>query len=295
LLLCVLAICLGSWEARAGADNGICVTDHLSREVCIPQVPRRVISLAPSLTEILFALDAGNLLVGRTERCNFPPEAERVPIVGAYMNPDLERVMNLNPDLILAPQAGTRKEVITRLADLNLPVFVDDSHNLEDIRDLLFKLGHLLGRETQARHIVDEFDRVRSKVKERIKTQNEPSVLFAVGLAPLVVAGGNSFLGSMIREAGGRNIAETERTPFPKFSIEEVLRQDPDFILVLDKECPGDKCVEMWKRHRHLKAVREGKIYVLEGDLMARPSPRIGDGLMQLARILHPTAFALKH
>ena len=122
-----------------------------------------------------------------------------------------------------------------------------------------------------------------------------PTVLFAVGLAPLVVAGGNSFLGSMIREAGGKNIAEKERTPFPKFSIEEVLRRDPDFILVLDKECLGDKCVATWKRHSRLKAVREGKIYVMEGDLMARPSPRIGEGLLQLAKILHPAAFAQEH
>lgn len=296
VLPCVLAIwCALLWEVQPRAAYGLCVTDQLSREVCVPQPPRRVISLAPSLTEILFALNAGNLLVGRTERCNFPPQAEQVPIVGAYMNPDLERVMDMNPDLILAPQAGTKKEVLARFADLNFPVFVDDSRNLDDIRDLVMKLGRLLDREPEAKHLVEDFLRSRSKVQERIRTEKEPTVLFAVGLAPLVVAGGNSFLGSMIREAGGRNIAENERVPFPKFSIEEVLRKDPDIILVLDKECPQEKCMALWKRHRHLKAVKQERIYVLQGDLMARPSPRIGEGLAQLARILHPAAFAAQH
>lgn len=100
-------------------------------------------------------------------------------------------------------------------------------------------------------------------------------------------------MGSLIREAGGRNIAEKERIPFPKLSIEEVLRNDPDIILVLDKECPSDRCLEGWRRHHRLKAVRAGRIYVMEGDLMARPSPRIVEGLWQLTKILHPEAFAV--
>jgi iron complex transport system substrate-binding protein len=202
--------------------------------------------------------------------------------------------MDLKPDLLIAPQAGTKKEALARLAHLDIPVFVDDSRNLDDIRDVLRKLGRLLDREIQAEEIIEQFDERRTSVQQRIRTQGTPSVLFAVGSSPLVVAGGKSFLGSLIREARGRNIAENERMPFPKLSMEEVLRNDPDIILVLDKECPSDRCLEGWRRHHRLKAVRAGRIYVMEGDLMARPSPRIVEGLWQLAKILHPEAFAVK-
>lgn len=281
-------------EAQALEPRRVCVTDHLHREICLSQAPHRIISLAPSLTETLFALNAGSLLAGRTERCNYPPETSQIPVVGAYMTPDLERVMDLKPDLIIAPQAGTKKETLARLAHLDIPIFVDDSRNLDDIRDVLRKLGRLLDREIEAEEIIKQFDERRTSVQQRIRTQGTPSVLFAVGSSPLVVAGGKSFLGSLIREAGGRNMAENERIPFPKLSMEEVLRKDPDIILVLDKECPSDRCIEGWRRHHRLKAVRAGRIYVMEGDLMARPSPRIAEGLWQLAKILHPKAFAVK-
>jgi iron complex transport system substrate-binding protein len=293
LSMLVVSFFLGT-EAQALQPVRGCVTDHLSHNVCLSRAPRRVISLAPSLTETLFALNAGSLLVGRSARCNYPPEASQVPVVGAYMSPDLERVMDSKPDLVIAPKAGIKNEVLTRLARLDIPVFVDDSRNLDDIRDLVRKLGLLLDRETEAERIIEQFDQRRTSAQQLIRTQPTPLVLFAVGSSPLVVAGGKSFLGSLIREAGGKNIAENERIPFPKLSIEEVLRKDPDIILVLDKECTSDRCIEGWRRHRRLKAVRAGRVYVMEGDLMARPSPRIVEGLWQLTKILHPEAFSMK-
>lgn len=283
--------CVFLLGAQAGEADSICVTDHLSRQVCLSHAPQRVISLAPSLTESLFALNAGNVLVGRTARCNHPPEATAVPVVGEYMNPDLERLIALKPDLVLAPLAGTKGETLARLAALGIPVFVDDSKNLDDIRDVVSGLGVLLERETEAKKCIVQFDRVRLDVHKRIRALHRPSVLLAVGSSPLVAASGKSFLGSLILEAGGKNIVETERVPFPKFSIEEVLRKDPDFILVLDKECAKDRCMEGWTRHRNLKAVRTGRIHVVDADLVARPSPRIGEALRQLAEILNPDAF----
>ncbi len=230
-------------------------------------------------------------MVGRTARCNHPLEASHVPAVGPYMSPDPERIIDLKPDLVLAPKDGTKKRMVTRLTDLGIPVFVEDCRNLDDISDLIQRLGRILDREREAARTIEQFDQQRKLVRERIQARKKPSVLFAVGSSPLVVVGGKSFLGCLIREAGGINVAENERIPFPKLSIEEVITKDPDIILVLDKELPKERCIETWSRHRSLKAVREGRIHVMNADLLARPSPRIVDGLRQLARIFHPSAF----
>lgn len=293
LLFVLSAAFLIAWESQAEKASSICETDLVSRRICLSEPPRRVISLAPSLTETLFALKAGDLLVGRTARCNHPPEASNVPVVGEYMRPDLERIIDLKPDLVLAPQSEIRAEVISRLTALGIPVFIDDTRNLDDIRELISRLGHLLRRATDATKCIERFDRLRARVLKRIQNANTPTVLIAVGSAPLVAASGKSFLGSLILEAGGRNIVENTHIQFPKFSIEEVLRKDPDFILVLDKECEGQRCIEGWKRHWNLRAVKTGRLHVMDADLMARPSPRIVEGLYQLAKILHPNAFPL--
>ena len=269
----------------------VCVEDDLSRQVCVPAFPKRVISLAPSLTEIVFDLGAGHPLVGRTERCNEPPEALKIQDIGAYLNPDLERIIALRPDLVLSPEAGMRKEVVNRLTELGIPTFVDNSNSLDEIVHTVNRLGTILGRESDAKAVVQQFQQRRQAVRERVAHVSKPLILFAVGIRPLVLAGGRSFIGSLIREAGGVNVAEEAAVPYPKFSMEEVARRDPDIIVVLNKECRDDECFNEWQRHQALSAVRNNQVYELDADLIARPSPRIMDALEQLAAILHPEIF----
>ncbi|MGO9572490.1 MAG: ABC transporter substrate-binding protein [Desulfomonilaceae bacterium] len=264
----------------------------MSRQVCISAFPKRVISLAPSLTEIVFDLGAGHTLVGRTARCNEPPDALKIQDVGAYMNPDLERVIALRPDLVLSPERGIRKEVVDRLTELGILTFVDNSETLDDIVHSVNRLGTILGRESDAETIVQQFQQRRQAVRERVHHARKPLILFAVGIRPLVVAGGRSFIGSLIREAGGVNVAEEAAVPYPKFSMEEVARRDPDIITVLNKECRDDECFNEWQKHQDLRAVQRHQIYQLDADLIARPSPRIIDALEQLAAILHSNVFS---
>jgi iron complex transport system substrate-binding protein len=265
--------------------------DDLSRQECVTHLPQRVISLAPSLTEIMFDLGAGHTLVGRTARCDEPPEALNVKDVGEYLSPDLERIMSLRPDLVLAPETGMRKEVVARLAGLGVPVFVDASHTLDDIVSSVKRLGLILGRDAEAKAVLTRFRQRRQAVAERVAHTARPVTLLAVGIRPLVVAGGKSFIGSLIREAGGVNVAEHAAIPFPKFSMEQVLRHDPDLIIVLNKECRGQECADRWHMHQELKAVKRKLIYELDADLIARPCPRIIDALERLAALLHPEAF----
>ena len=272
------------------AASQVCVQDDVPSQVCVTPFPQRVISLAPSLTETLFDLGAGQALVGRSARCNDPKEALAVSIVGAYMSPDLERIMSLRPDLVVSPEKGMREDFAGRLTGLGIPVFVDNSNSLDDIIRMVQRLGKLLGKQAQADAVVKRIQERRKAVAERVSHSRKPLVLFAVGTRPLVVAGGKTFMGSLIREAGGVNVAEKSRVLYPRLSMEEVIRHDPDFIIVLNKDCTGHDCVDQWQVHQDLKAVRERHIYQVDADLMARPCPRIIKALEQLTDILHQAA-----
>jgi iron complex transport system substrate-binding protein len=265
------------------------VSDDLSRSVCVSALLPKVVSTAPNLTEIVFALNAGGLLAGRSTNCNRPPEARQIGDIGAYMNPDPERILSSQPQLVLATRENVRKELVQRLERLGIPVFVTVSDDLVDIFDLIRRLGVLLGRETEAQTLVEHLRTRREALRHRLAGTEKPSVLFAVGIRPLVVAGGKSFIGSLIRDAGGANIAESAPIAFPKFSIEEVIRKDPQIILLLDKECPDrNECVKDWARYPGLTAVKTGRIHALDADLMARPSPAIIEALEKLADLIHP-------
>jgi len=269
----------------------ICVEDDLSRRVCVPAFPKRVISLAPSLTEMVFDLGAGHVLVGRTARCNEPPEALKIQEIGAYMSPDLERIIALRPDLVLSPETGMRKEVVDRLTEIGIPTFVDNSNTLDEIVHSIDRLGTILGRESDAKTVAEQFQRRRQAVRKRVQYASKPLILFVVGIRPLVLAGGRSFIGSLIREAGGVNVAEEAAVAHPKFSMEEVAKRDPDIIIVLNKDCRDDECFNEWQRHPDLRATKNNQIYQIDADLIARPSPRIMDALEQLATILHRKDF----
>jgi iron complex transport system substrate-binding protein len=292
-LTALALICSVSASAIAGdASDRICVTDDLARRVCVAGPVKRVVSFAPSLTEIVFALESGKVLVGRTARCNRPRAALAVKVIGAYLNPDPERVMALNPDLVLTTTDGARRELVERFQKLGIPVFVGDSRNMDDVFKLIRRLGKLLSREAEAERLIRPLKARRRWIAERLAHAKRPTVLMAVGTRPLVVAGGNSFLGALIREAAGTNIAEENALAYFKFSIEELIKKDPDVILVLNKDCGSKRdCVEEWSRFPGLKASKTKRIYPLEADLMARPSPSIVSALEALAKVLHPEAF----
>ncbi len=268
-----------------------CVKDSLGETVCVRRPQPRVVSLAPSLTELVFALKAGSRLVGRTTKCNIPEAAKKVTDVGAYTTPDFERVMAVRPDLVLAPRIGIRPEFIERLKSLKIPVYIDDSSNIEEIEQLVNNVGKLVGTENEADRIVNDIKIRRNKITKLMSGHEKPTVLFVIGIRPLVVAGGKSFLGALVREAGGSNIAEFTAVEYPKFSIEEVLRRDPYVIFMLNKECQGQGCINQWTDYGYLKAIKNNRVYVLDADLISRPGSRTIEALERLATFLHPDVF----
>ncbi len=292
-IVSVIMLFPGLENVWSESDPVKCVKDSLGETVCVRQSQPRIVSLAPSLTELVFALKAGSRLVGRTTKCNFPEAAKNATDIGAYSTPDFERVMAVRPDLVLAPKIGIRPEFIERLRSLKIPVYVDDSSNLKEIEQLINNVGKLVEGRNESDRIVDDIKIRRDKITKLIRGHDKPTVLFVIGIRPLVVAGGKSFLGSLVREAGGSNIAETTTVEYPKFSIEEVIRRDPDVIFMLDKECQGDDCVKQWKDYGYLKAVKNNRVYVLDADLISRPGSRTIEALEKLAEFLHPDIFAV--
>lgn len=270
-----------------------CVSDDVGTKICLPAIPKRIVSLAPNLTETVFFLGANKKLIGRTARCNRPPAAANVPQIGAYLRPDLERIISLQPDLVLATKPGLREEIVERLTALNIPVFVEDCRSIDDVCSLLQRLGCLLGQEETAAIAIKDIQARRITLHARLHGLDRPSVLFAVGVKPLVVAGGKSFLGALIREAGGINIAEHTPVPYSRYSFEEVIRKDPEYILILDKECKQQECVDYLKRYAALSAVQDHKVVSLDADLVARPAPGAIDALELIAKTIHADAYKL--
>lgn len=296
LLIAISLTVIGVSFAGAADTARTCVTDFLLRRVCTAGPVERVVSLAPSLTECVFALGCGDRLVGRTTRCNNPPEAKNVPVVGAYMRPDLERLIAAAPDLVVTTKAGASKEVARRIKSFGAPVFVSDCESIDDVAGLIDKLGVLLDCRDRAGHVVKEMRRRRAAVRAECEGLSRPTVLFAVGIRPLVAAGGSSFVGALIRDAGGVNILEDVPGRYPKVNLEHVIRADPDVVITLDKECGTAKtCEEYWLAMPTLKAVRNGRLVFMDGDLMARPSPRIITALEELAEALHPEVNLRSH
>ncbi|MGD9817698.1 MAG: ABC transporter substrate-binding protein [Desulfomonilaceae bacterium] len=289
--LCSIAIAttlaLSVSVSIAGECEPSCVIDSIGEKVCVRRIPQRVVSLAPSLTELMFDLNAGSRLVGRTSRCNFPEEARSVLEVGLYMAPDFEKLLTAKPDLVLATKNGMRLELIDRIKGFGIPVYVDDSSSIDEIKNLISKVGFLIGQNQDARALITDIQTRRDSLRQVLANLERRSVLFVVGINPLIVASSGSFLSSLISEAGGKNVVNDLGIPFPKLSIEEVIKQDPDVIFMLDKECHGIECIGYWKNYAFLKAFRSNRIYEVDSDLVSRPGARTIRALEILSNHLH--------
>jgi iron complex transport system substrate-binding protein len=264
-------------------------TDQTGRSVNIPEKPERLISLAPSITETLYALDLGDQLVGDTDYCEYPPEARLKPHVGSVLNPNLEKIVALRPDLILGSPEVNRIETADRLERLGIPVYGVAAKTVEETLNSINDLGRLLGRETQAHDLVTQLRERMTAVEDRVSGQRRPKVLFVVWYRPLMAAGSRTFVGDVIRRAGGISISDDLSGEWPRLSLEEALRRDPDVILFPHTQSFAPALDEFrtlpgWKEFR---AVKNHRLHFVS-DAIVRPSPRLVDALEEVAAILHP-------
>lgn len=290
LFLLSLVIILGASTSFPATQKFI---DEAGRETTFPFPPKRIVSLAPNITEILFSLGLDEEIVGVSIHCNFPEKAKNKGRVGSYIRLDFEKIASLNADLIIGTAAGNTRDMVDRLGRLGLPTYIIYPKNFNDILKSILHIGQIVNREKEARGIVDEMRKRSRRIVELTNGLPRPKVFIQIGDAPIVTVGKESFADDLIRLAGGENIAGREKEMYPRFGMEEILKRSPEVIVISSMNPRGDyqKVLQEWNRWKIIPAVRNGRIHLIDSDLIDRPSPRIIDGLEKLAKVLHPEKF----
>ena len=282
-----------SASAQAMEGNGesfhVTITDTTGAEIELIKKPERIISLAPNITEILAALGLEDKMVGRTTYCNYPSSITALPEVGDAYTPNIEMIVDLNPDLVIGA-THVSKEMINKLREVGVKVvFLDESINFEDTYSLIEKIGTLTGTEEKATEVVSRMKEKVASVEAEVKALNltqPPKVYFANDIGEIdYCATGDTFIGEMLRLAGATNIAE-EMTHW-SISKEQIAEGDPDLIIVPSDSNIAEK-IGSTAFYKDLRAVKEGKVFEIDGDSISRQSPRVADALVELAHIIHP-------
>ncbi len=250
--------------------------------VSLPAPAMRIISLAPSLTEILYAAGAGKKIVGVVEFSDYPPEAKSLPVVGRYDSLDLETLLALQPDLIIAWQSGNPRAAINRLRELGLTIYVAEPQNLDTVASHLDRIGALAGTSAVASEASANFRRQLQGLRTRYSRREPVRTFYQVWNRPLITAGGQELINDIISLCGGTNIFRELSRVAPKVSVESVLSRDPQLIVAsgMDQERP--EWLDSWREWTELSAVRDGKLFFIPPDLMQRHTPRALEGAQRL-------------
>jgi len=257
----------------------------------LPQQVDRVISLAPNLTEIVFAIGAGDRLVGRTSYCDYPAEAKAVAEVGDTLHPSLERIVSLKPQLVLVSTASQLEVFTQQLQNQNIAVFVTDPHNLDGVFRSIEQIGQILGHEEQAKLLVQKLRDRATAVEEAVKQKQPVKVFYQLSAEPLYTAGHDAFVTDLMRRAGAISVTADVPGAWPKYSNESALAAKPDAIILPTGGSMGTGNSTVTEALRQSSAVLEGRVYKINDDHLVRPGPRAMDGLEEMARAFHPDAF----
>jgi len=292
LLILLSSISLsGCVEESSQSSGKITIKDALGRTVTIEKTPSRIVSLAPSVTEILFAVGAGNKVVGVTAYCDYPPEVKEIPKVGDVTHPNIEKIISLSPDLVIAHRLNDLS-VIEKLDALGIPVIALDEKNLEDVMKSVELIGKITGNEENATKIVSEMREKIEEINKSVKTRGV-RVMVVVWHDPVWIAGGETFIDDLIRICGGVNVFEEVRG-YQIVGYEEIIKRDPEVIIVMrDKYAGGEipyEAIMKDERLASISAVKNGRVYMIDADIISRPSPRLMLGLEELFRAIQGEA-----
>lgn len=287
VLVAVLSVCIWAATKPSGQTSqlSMTITDDLGREITIFGTPERIVSLAPSNTEILFALGLGDKVAGVTAYCDYPPEAAQKEKVGGYSTINIEKVVALNPDLILA-SGGVQEEVVEQLEGLGVTVVALWPDNLDGILHDITLVGDITGVKDTADALTENLRQRIENIVNAVENASKPEVFYVVWDEPLMTAGQGTFPDDLITRAGGVNIGADAGTSYLIYSLEVLVQQNPSVIILSHGKTPADMAsLAGWQ---DLTAVRENKVFTIDPDITSRPGPRIVDGLEQMARYIHP-------
>jgi len=259
----------------------------------IPASPQRMVALTPSLVEIVFALGLGDRLAGATTWSDNPEAAKKIPRVGSYIAPDLETILALRPDLVLANREGNPPWVVERLESTGIPVFVTWPRDPAALPESLALLGRVCGNPEGGQDLARAMNRDMETVRRRLAGAKPVTTLLVIGSNPLVSAAPASYSGRLLDLAGARNVAPQDNTNWPRLSLEYVVQARPELVIVsTDRGQDLDREMEYWRTLPGLSHLPGYRVAFIESDLIDRPGPRLGLGLLTLARIVHPDLFS---
>jgi len=270
----------------AGAASELTLQDDLGRTLKLAAPASRVVSLAPGITESLFAIGAGEELVGVTTYCTYPPEARQKRSVGEMLSPSVEAITALSPDLVVATVEGNLRDDVLALERIGIPVFITNPRSLEGIRRSITQLGILTGHRQEAQRLTADLKRREDSLRHEASTPPVRTLLI-LALRPLVVVGGGTFLDDLLSAAGAENLGAESAGSYPTISRESVAVGDPEVLVLLsDAAADTSTLLEQYPEWRRLSAVRHDRLVILDADLLARPGPRALEGLALLHSVL---------
>ena len=263
------------------------ITDDLNRVVVFDRIPSRIISIAPSITETFFALDGGKSLIAVTDYCDYPEEAKTKASIGGIVTPNFEKIAELNPDLILISVEGNNQSDFNKLQNLGYKMFVTKPKDIRGVIKSISDIGKIIGADSSGQTLTNSLRLRLDKVINTNRGSKKNKILTIISLQPLICAGNHTFINEMIKTVGGINVAAEAPLPYPILNREEVLKQNPDIIIAMDDVVQDvNEMLCFFPEWKNLKAFRNKKVFVVDGDVLSRPGPRIIDGLEELDSIV---------
>ena len=261
------------------------IVDDFSDTLKLRTAPRRIVSLNPATTELFFALGAGDRLVGRTHFDRYPTEAEAVPDLGDAIQPNVEAILGVHPDLVTLYASNSNRDAAARLHAAGVPTLTLRLDHIAEFRRAVAVLGQVVADSARAALVIDTVSRTLERVRAAMHDAPRVSAFWKAWDSPVIAIGGGSFLSELVAIAGGRNIYADDPRPAFDVTIEDVVRRDPDVVLAGPESAARMKGAPAW---RALRAVREGRILVVDTMLVGRPGVRLGEAAVSLAHLLHP-------
>jgi iron complex transport system substrate-binding protein len=288
LLFASLAGCGSS--GTSGGSGKITLTDDAGNKLVLDKPADRIVSLAPGNTEIVYAVGAQDKLVGVTTYCDYPPAAKKKPKIGDFSTPNVEKIASVNPQVVLVT-GGIQKGMVESLNKLGIKVFVIDPKSFEALFKDMEAVGVMAGIKDVAARKVEAMRKQVSEIQAKAKDLPKTNVFFEIYKQPLMTAGTGTMIDLMINTAGGKNLGAAAGPQFPEFSEEQLLKDNPDVYVAVKGSQSDPADISQRPGYSALKAVKDGRVYVVEDNPFVRSGPRLVQGLQQLAQILHPEVF----
>jgi iron complex transport system substrate-binding protein len=281
-------------DAPEDTDNGsfsITLADQIDREVTIEKLPERIVSLAPSNTEILFALGLEDKIVGVTDYCDYPEAAKNKEKIGGFSEPNIEKIVSVKPDLVVA--TNMHQKSVEELVKLNIPSVVLDPKDFDEVFASIEIIGKATGQHDEALTLIKNLKARMKNVEDavaKVKIDKRPKVYYEIWPSPITTSGPGTFVDDIIQRAGGENIAKDAQKAYPQYSQEMIVAKNPDFIIFSHHGSSNQSVEDVITRQgwENINAIKNKKVFYLDENLVQRATPRLVDGLEKFVEILHP-------